>query len=190
MQFLKQSTAVTITMGPFLDALDGSTPENSLTLTPEIAKAGAGFAARTGTSLTFTADGFYAVGLSAADTDTLGGLIVKDFQAGAIPVWHEFMVLAPSAYDALCGTGAISANVTQIQAAAVDTILDQPIAESSIFAWPGSLRKVISWLGVLSRNKMTQTASTQVVRNDADNATLGTSTHSDDGTTHTRGEFS
>jgi hypothetical protein len=74
--------------------------------------------------------------------------------------------------------------------ALVDSILDRAITETTIWAWPASLRKVIGWIGALSRNKIIQTATTQTVRNDADDATLGTSTHSDDGTTHTRGEFS
>jgi len=75
--------------------------------------------------------------------------------------------------------------------ALVDSILDRAITEpSGVWAWPASLRKVVGWMGALSRNKITQTATTQTVRNDADDATISTSTHSDDGTTHTRGEFS
>ena len=72
-----------------------------------------------------------------------------------------------------------------------DVVLDRSITEpSAVWTWPASLRSVIAWLGALSRNKVTQTATTQTVRNDADSATIATSTHADDGTTHTRGEFS
>lgn len=51
------------------------------------------------------------------------------------------------------------------------------------------LEEVIAWLEILSRNKMTQTASTTTLRNNADSATVATSTTSDDGTTFTRAKF-
>lgn len=57
-------------------------------------------------------------------------------------------------------------------------------------AFGGTLKGAISWLLALARNKVTQTATTQLVRNDADSATIGTSSVSDDGTTYTRGKFS
>ena len=190
MRILRQSTAITIQIGPFLDALDGVTPKTALTPTPELAKGGGAFGARSGSSVVHNADGWYAIGLDATDTNSVGALIVKDLQTGCIPVWHEFMVMAQAAYDALYGSGAMPASVTQIQSSALDAILDQPIVESTVFSWPGSLRKILSWLGVLSRNKILQTATTQTVRNAADSATLGTATHSDDGTTHTRGGLS
>jgi hypothetical protein len=47
----------------------------------------------------------------------------------------------------------------------------------------------VQWVFLLSRNKITQTSTTQTLRNDADSANLSTSTVSDDGTTFTRGEF-
>lgn len=73
----------------------------------------------------------------------------------------------------------------------IDAILDRPIAEpSGIFAWPASLRTIIQWVGALGRNKQTQTATTHLVRNDADSGTLATATVSDDGTTFVHGEFS
>lgn len=82
-------------------------------------------------------------------------------------------------------------NGVLINAASADALLDRAIAEpTAVWAWPVTLRKLAQWLGALSRNKVTQTNTTQTLRNDADSATIATSTHSDDGTTHTRGEFS
>jgi hypothetical protein len=46
----------------------------------------------------------------------------------------------------------------------------------------------VDWLTAMSRNKLTQTATTQLVRNDGDTATIGTITVSDDGTTFTKGK--
>lgn len=47
----------------------------------------------------------------------------------------------------------------------------------------------LSWLATLSRNKITQTATTQILKADDGSTTVATSTLSDDGTTFTRGEF-
>lgn len=79
----------------------------------------------------------------------------------------------------------------RLSATGVDDILDEPITEPvGIFTWSGTLRSIIGWMGAVSRNKITQTSTTQTVRNDADNATIAASTISDNGTTFTRGEFS
>lgn len=53
-----------------------------------------------------------------------------------------------------------------------------------------ALKDMINWLKCLARNKITQTSTTTLLRNDADAATIGTSTISDDGTTFTRNKFS
>lgn len=55
--------------------------------------------------------------------------------------------------------------------------------------WPMSMEGVLGWLGALSRNKTTQTATTTTLRNDPDSANISTSTVSDDGTTYVRGEW-
>lgn len=94
-------------------------------------------------------------------------------------------------------TAQLGVNVVQISgdATAADNVEagfdGAGIAEpSGVFAWSGStINSIIAWLGVLARNKVTQTSTTQTLRNDADGATIATSTHSDDGTTHIRGEW-
>jgi hypothetical protein len=65
-------------------------------------------------------------------------------------------------------------------------------ANTELAAVPGitaTLADMIKWVFTLGRNKRTQTATTQLLRNDADSATIGTSTEADDGTTATRGKF-
>lgn len=47
----------------------------------------------------------------------------------------------------------------------------------------------MEWLFILSHNKITETATTQLVRNNADAATIGTATVSDDGTTFARTKY-
>jgi hypothetical protein len=61
---------------------------------------------------------------------------------------------------------------------------------SGVPAANATLAEKISWIFTLMRNKQTQTATTTTLRNDADNATIATSTVSDDGTTGTSGKWS
>lgn len=78
-----------------------------------------------------------------------------------------------------------------LSAASVDAILDEAINEPTVvFTWPASLRSIVGWLGALSRNKLQQTTTQQLLRNDADNATIATAPISDVSMTFTRGEFS
>ena len=84
--------------------------------------------------------------------------------------------------------GAIDANA--LAAGAVDEIWDEAMTESGgIPAVTASFRDAFRWMFALSRNKITQTATTQSLRNDADAGNIATSTVSDDGTTATRGEW-
>lgn len=111
---LKQSTAVTIKLGPFVDESDGKTPETALTITQadvRLAKGGGDFAQKNdATTCTHDENGWYNCSLDATDTGTLGRLVVAVNVSGALPVWHEFEVLPASVYDALVsGTSALDA---------------------------------------------------------------------------------
>ena len=55
---------------------------------------------------------------------------------------------------------------------------------------PKSAFSILNGAALSFTSPIGQTATAQVLRNDADNATIGTSTVSDDGTTFTRGKFS
>ena len=118
MRYLRQSTTVTVQVGPFLDATDGVTAEDGLagSMTVQISKAGAAYANRnSATAIAFDADGWYRVELNTTDTATVGPLMLKSRVSGAAPVWHEFTVLASTRYDvAIAGTAVGTANVTQI----------------------------------------------------------------------------
>ena len=89
---------------------------------------------------------------------------------------------------AAIATGAIDADA--LAADAVDEIWAKAAAEpGGVPAVTATAIQVLSWLLALSRNKITQTATTTTLRNDADSGTIAASTVSDDGTTLTRGEF-
>ena len=94
--------------------------------------------------------------------------------------------------------GAVAAKAVvrtfQMRTNSVDDVQTQVWAKTmtesaSVPAVTASVLSALQWLFALSRNKITQTSTTQLVRNDADSGTIGTSTVSDDGTTFTRGEF-
>ena len=88
------------------------------------------------------------------------------------------------------GLAANTVTASALAADAVDEIWDEALTEpTATFAWAGSMRNLINWVGALSRNKITQTSTTQTLRNDADAGDISTSTVSDDGTTFTRGEW-
>lgn len=106
MNFIKQSTAYTFRLGPFLDSTDGDTEENALTIAAAsvlLSKAGGTLAAKNDTTaLTGTgANAHYTCVLNATDTNTLGELRVFCHITGALVVVKDFMVVPAVVYDAL-----------------------------------------------------------------------------------------
>lgn len=100
---IRQSTATTINIGPFINETDGCTPETALTLAPadiKLSKNGAKLAQKVETSTaTHDANGWYTCKLDAKDTDTLGRLLVSVQKPGALPVWHECHVVFGDYWD-------------------------------------------------------------------------------------------
>ena len=119
MKLLKQSTAVTIKLGPFLDATDGVTAETALTLAQAdvlISKNFGAFAQKNdSSSATHDAAGWYGVPLNTTDTATLGPLQIHVNESGALPVWDQYTVVAATVYDSLVGnTGLLNVNLKTI----------------------------------------------------------------------------
>lgn len=103
--FLKQSTAVEIGIGPFLDETDGKTTKTALSITqPDIRlkKNGATWAQKNAAqTLSHEENGWYEISLDTTDTNTLGILLVAVHKATALPVWREFVVIPANAYESL-----------------------------------------------------------------------------------------
>ncbi len=103
--FLKQDTAVTFRMGPFLDSTDGNTEETALTIGAadvKISKNGGALAAKNDTTApAHDANGWYSVTLNATDTNTLGSLDVYIHVTGALYVSKRFVVVPANVYDSL-----------------------------------------------------------------------------------------
>lgn len=115
--FLKQSTAVDVALGPFLDATDGVTAETGLTIAQADVRLkknnGAWAQVNDATSAAHEENGWYEKELDATDTNTVGRLLIAVHESGALPVWHEFWVLEEAIYDALFAASAAAFDSNQ-----------------------------------------------------------------------------
>jgi hypothetical protein len=132
MIYLKQSTAVTILVGPFIDETDGFTAETALTITQaevRISKNAANIIQKgDATSLTHDELGYYTCPLSTVDTGTLGILHVMIHESGALPVKTECMVVDAEWYDTMVlGTDALTTDLTT---AGIASILTTALTEA------------------------------------------------------------
>lgn len=149
MRFLRQNTAVLITVGPFYDKTDGVTIETGLTITNERITLTADTddnaaptnildnvtGATSGTSndlnyITGNDAGMMQLELSAANTNRVGRMLLSVTDAANhVPVFHEFFVLPQAIYDWLTGVIVpLPANVTTWlgTAAATPTVAGVP----------------------------------------------------------------
>ncbi len=91
--------------------------------------------------------------------------------------------------SALLAVNALTA--AQVNAEVLDVFTIDTFAEASaVPSATSSILAKINWLFTLGRNKVTQTATTQTVRNDADSSNVATASVSDDLTTFTRNKYS
>lgn len=133
MNVLRQSTAIDVRVGPFVDATDGVTPETGVTLggadQAEVLKAG-GAATVDISGATFVAvtgsDGWYDLSLTAGHTDTIGELVVVVQDASlCLPVYVRFQVVEEQVYDRLWASGALG----PLSAAEVNAEADTALAD-------------------------------------------------------------
>ena len=134
MNILKQSTAATIKLGPFIDDTDGKTAETALTIAQadvRLSKNGGDFAQKNSTtSATHDENGYYDIPLDATDTGTLGRLQVAVSKSGALPVWQDFLIVTANVYDTLCSTDSLDVIVTAL---ADDVITAAKFDENTAF---------------------------------------------------------
>lgn len=106
---LKQSTAVDVLIGPFVDSTDGYTPETGVSPAVKLSKNGQTLGAKSdATTPVHDADGYYNCELDATDTNTVGTLVVSVVgSATSLAVRHEFQVVEEAVYDALYASGAV-----------------------------------------------------------------------------------
>ena len=115
--FLKQSTAYTFRLGPFLDETDGKTAETGLTISQadvRLSKAGGNFAQKNESSSSSHDEiGFYICVLDTTDTNTCGELLVAVHESGALPVFKTLQVVEEHIYAALFAASAAAFDANQ-----------------------------------------------------------------------------
>lgn len=195
-RFLKKDTAQVIRFGAFVDATDGFTPETGLTIAQadmQLSKNGGAFAQKnTVGNATHDTDGWYSTTLDATDTNTTGTFVLQVTVAGARPVSHEFTIVEESVYDNIFATGAVFNNVStaEVNAEVLDVLTVDTFAElGAVPSATSTMADKLNWLFLMARNKITQTSTTQTIRDDADSGDVATASVSDDGTTFTRDEY-
>ena len=133
MRFLRQNTAVRITVGPFLDKTDGITPEVALTATNEhitlmvddddgtacnlIIDANATASGGDNDLVHVTNDdaGFYDLELTAAQVNYVGRAMLSiNYVTDHCPVFHEFMIIPQQVYDSLFGTDKLQVDAVEV----------------------------------------------------------------------------
>ena len=180
---LRQSTAVNIKLGPFVDEEDGVTPLTSLTISQadvRLAKNDGNWAQKSASgNASHEENGWYEISLSATDTNTLGTLIVAVNKSGALPVWREFQVVPANVYDSLVagsdnlqvdtvqwgGTAVADANVLIDGAITAAKIASNAITDSKIASGALTAAKFASGAfdAVWSVTTRTLTAGTNIV---------------------------
>lgn len=116
---LKQSTAVILKVGPFVDDTDFKTAETGLTIAQadiQISKNGGTFAQTSDAAPTTThdTDGFYPIPLTTTDTATLGTLSVQVTVSGALQVWKDCHIVTANVYDTLFSTDKLEVDLLQM----------------------------------------------------------------------------
>ncbi len=118
--WLKQSTAVTVKLGPFVDATDGVTAMTALTIAQadiRLSKNGGNIAqSNNAAGATHDELGYYDVPLDTTDTNTLGTLWLGASESGALPVWQHFMVVPANVWDSLFGADKLQVHVDEMTA--------------------------------------------------------------------------
>jgi hypothetical protein len=118
--WLRQSTAIDVSIGPFVDAADGVSVESTLTITqPDIRlkKNGGAWAQKNAAqTLSHEENGWYEIALDATDTNTLGNLLIAVNESGALPVWREFQVVPANVWDSFFGADKLQVHADEITA--------------------------------------------------------------------------
>lgn len=123
MFILRQSTAVDVLIGPFVDGTDGVTTEEGESPSVQLSKNGQTAATKNeGTTPAHDNAGYYNCVFDATDTGTVGSLVafVEGSTATFLQVRHEFQIMDTAAFDALFADGAEG----PLQATTVGNTLD------------------------------------------------------------------
>jgi hypothetical protein len=141
---LKQSTATTLLLGPFVDETDGQTAETALTISQAdvlLWKQGGTTLAQKNesTSCTHRSNGLYTCPVDTTDTNTLGILTVSVDEGGALPIRQDYTVVPANIWDSLVGgTDAVDVSVIQWLGTAAATPTVAGVPEVDVTHWNGT----------------------------------------------------
>lgn len=145
MWHLKQSTAVVLSFGAFVDKTDGVTPETGLVTALDhastgimISKNGGALAVRHAsvTATSYDAYANYRVTLDATDTNTLGTLRVQFIEtATCLPVWADCMVMPAQVWDSLYGADVLQVDQLQWLGTTVSTPTVAGVPNVNVKTW-------------------------------------------------------
>jgi hypothetical protein len=136
MQFLKQSTAATVEVGPVLDA-NGDPYTGAVIGDFNITKNGTTAALAAAATATHSHNGTYLVALTTGNTDTLGRLSISMNKATYGMTIFRYEVLAANQFDAIVTNG----NVTP--AAIADAVWDEAYSGHTIAGTFGKLMDIL-----------------------------------------------
>jgi hypothetical protein len=117
MKILRQSTAATPGIGPFVDTTGAAATGLTLAQTDIIISKGGSttYAAKNdATSATHRSGGVYTVPLDATDTGTVGPLTIVVNKSGALPYSEKFFVCPANVYDTFTGADRLAVDALEI----------------------------------------------------------------------------
>lgn len=117
MKILKQSTAATPGIGPFVDTSGAAATGLTLAQTDIIISKGGSTtysAKNDATSATHRSGGVYTVPLDATDTGTVGLLNIVVNKSGSLPLKETFLVTTANVYDSLVGSDRLAVDVLEV----------------------------------------------------------------------------
>ena len=182
--YLKQSIAVDILIGPFIDDLDGRTAETGLALDIEVSKNGQALANKSDVTVPThdsagDVEGYYNCELDTTDTGTLGILTIVAHASGFLPIRLDYQIVTANWFDTMCSTDQLDVNVTNIAAAAANKIADHiwrrtfaNIRASS----DGDSPTFRSGLGLMGKfvNRLYRSGANLLITQENDTTTFGT----------------
>jgi hypothetical protein len=144
--------------------------------TAEIGAAGAGLTEAGGTGGQYTAIPWNAAWDAEVQSEAADALNAYD---------------APTKAELDAGLAALNnISAAEVNAEMVDVLaVDANAVPTAVPAANAPIAEQVAWVATLARNKITQTATTQALRNDADSGNIATAAVSDDGTTAVRAEW-
>jgi len=182
---LRANTAVDVLIGPFLDDTDGKTAETGLTIAQadvRLSKNGQNMAQKNDdTAASHDELGYYNCELDATDTNTEGSLVLAVHSSGALPVFHEYNILAEGAWDSLYvanDDGLMDVNVSTIAANAITAAAINADAITSAKIADNALANEHFADGALTSTEITSAAGCAVA-SIAENAITATSINAD-----------